>query len=206
MHKVREITMKHRLGVGFVLVLVLFLLLLSLAWMIDGPPANATNDSSGSATPYLDIPSSNGPGTGREPLCKPFSEYTVGKADLNKSISPCDLHFDADFFFESGNEKYLRLTIRRGEDQLQPYSYTWKVLNTRGEEARSWLATFVENRDGTYHTIVKLPPDEWNRSILDVYFEDVDGDGVREDVTYRVLVGEILAAKSKKAKPGTGKP
>ncbi len=152
----------------------------------------------------------------RPPLCKRFSEYTVGKPDLNKSISPCRLYFFADTILSHDGEKYFRLVVRKGaairlngiggidnpENQLHPYLYRWKVLDAKGKESRGWLAFFLRNRDGTYHTIVNLPPDEWRRSVLEVYFEDVDGDGVREDVTFRVLVGDILYGKGEEN--GTG--
>jgi hypothetical protein len=147
-----------------------------------------------------------------KPLCKRFSQYTVKGADLNKSVSPCDLYFYADDAMHGllGNEKYFRVIIRRGKpvqlseggatraepvawgDQLQPYWYKWTILDDKGKTIRSWLAHFLKNRDGNYHTVVDLPPDEWNRSILEVYFEDVDGDEVPEHVTFKLMVGDIL--------------
>jgi hypothetical protein len=143
----------------------------------------------------------------RKPLCKPFSEYTVGRDDLNKSVSPCDLYFYADDALGRlpSNEKYFRVVVRRGSpielnhgapvspnDQLRPYHYNWTVLDDKGKPVRSWLAYFLRNRDGNYHTVVTLPREEWNRSVLEVYFEDIDGDGEREDVTFKLMVGEIL--------------
>jgi len=140
------------------------------------------------------------------PLCKRFSQYVVRKADLNRAVSPCRVHIHADASVNRPTEKHFRVVVRRcrpvdldewghpvaPRDQLRPYHYKWLVLDESGKVTRSWLAYFLRNRDGTYHTVVSLPPDEWRASVLDVYFEDVNGDGVREDVTYRLMVGDIL--------------
>lgn len=99
--------------------------------------------------------------------------------------------------------------------QLVPYSYTWHVLkpglpkedlqadaqgrlrpgyNVRSEydfAERRWLASFMRNRDNTYHTIVKLPEDELRRSRLHIYFQDVDGDGERDEITFVVDMSEF---------------
>ena len=144
----------------------------------------------------------------RAPLCKPWSQYYVGESDLNKSVSPCDLYFAAHETFSdhSNGEKWFRLMIRRGkpfdldtygkptasQDQLQPYYYKWLVLDDKGKVVRSWLAYFIKNRDYSYHTTIRQPPEDWDNSVLEVYFEDVNGDGVREDVTYKLRVGEIV--------------
>ena len=145
------------------------------------------------------------------PLCKPRSKYSVGKADLNKSVSPCDLYFTATetFSFPHKMERFYRVMIRRGkpfkldeygraiapispQDQLRPYYYKWIVLDDNGTVVRSWLAYFIKNRDYSYHTVIRQPQKDWDNSVLEIYFEDVNGDGVREDVTYVLRVGEIL--------------
>jgi hypothetical protein len=72
------------------------------------------------------------------------------------------------------------------------YHYRWIVLDESGKELRTWLAYFLKNRDSTYHTVVKQPHDDWEKSVLEVYFEDVNADGAREDVTYRLMLGDIL--------------
>ena len=158
------------------------------------------------------------PGDSSKTLCKRFSEYVVKRADLNKSVSPCNLYFYADdaLHGSSGKEKYFRVIIRRGSpiqlsevgdnrgepvapnDQLRPHYYKWTILDDKGKIIRSWLAYFLKNRDGNYHTVVSLPPDEWDRSVLEVYFQDVDDDRELRDVnvTFKLMVGDIL---------GTGK-
>ena len=127
-----------------------------------------------------------------EPLCKRFSRYKVERA--NEAVSPCKLFFYAERFSHS-NDSGLRVIVERGKPiefksgspisggGLKPYSYRWCVLDGNGKIERAWLAHFIRNRDGTFHTIVKLPEAEWNRSRLEIYFADVDGDGEREDVT-----------------------
>lgn len=129
-----------------------------------------------------------------KPLCKQFSTFQIDR--LNQPISPCNLYFYADRISHHPRESYFRVVIRRGlpvafvngepssDGALQPYWYRWVVVDADGKVERSWLAYFMRNRDGTYHTIVKLSDDEWKRSRLEIYFEDVDDDGVREDVTY----------------------
>lgn len=134
-------------------------------------------------------------GASRAPLCKQYSTFQIDR--LNQSISPCDLYFYADRFSHHPRESYFRVVIRRGlpvafyddgepkpDGSLQPYWYKWVVVNADGKVERSWLAYFMRNRDGTYHTIVKLRDDEWKRSRLEIYFEDVNDDGAREDVAY----------------------
>jgi hypothetical protein len=140
------------------------------------------------------------------PLCERFAEYFVGRDDLNKAISPCDIYIYADAHSPAADERYFRVVIRRGnpvefdeygspfapKDQLQPYHYKWIVLGEDGQPIRSWLAYFLRNRDGTYHTVIRMPGEEWAASRLEIYFEDVNADGSREDVTYVLAVGDIL--------------
>jgi hypothetical protein len=39
---------------------------------------------------------------------------------------------------------------------------------------------------------VSQPPDEWSESYLEIYFEDINNDGVDEDVTYEVPLVQFL--------------
>jgi hypothetical protein len=67
-------------------------------------------------------------------------------------------------------------------NQVVPHLCTWQV---RGEDSkriiRQWWPRFILNGDDTYHTYVTLPEEELKHSFLEVYFEDIDGDGKRED-------------------------
>ena len=131
-----------------------------------------------------------------QPLCKRFSTFAVTR--LNEPVSPCKLYFYADRFAHNERESYFRVIVQRdkaitledgeprSEGGLQPYSYRWVILDAGGHVERSWLAHFLRNGDGQFHTVVKLSDDEWQRSRLDLYFEDVNGDGAREDVTYEL--------------------
>ena len=83
------------------------------------------------------------------------------------------------------------------DDQILPYWYRWTIRNEQGQVERAWLAYFIKNRDGIYHTIVTQPDQDWQKSFIEVYFEDVNGDGVREDVTYEIAVKDFLETKSR---------
>ena len=140
--------------------------------------------------------------SGGEPLCKRFSRYLVDRA--NEPISPCRLFFFAERNPHSPRELYFRVIIKRGQPitmahgetvsdgDLKPYFYRWVILDSKGAVERAWLAEFIKNRDGLRHTIVKLTDEDWRRSRLEIYFEDVDGDGEREDVTYELNVPNFL--------------
>ncbi|MDW8345261.1 MAG: hypothetical protein RMM51_12335 [Verrucomicrobiae bacterium] len=75
--------------------------------------------------------------------------------------------------------------------QLIPYSYTWKILSEDNKVLRSWPLAFFQNRNFVYRTDVRLPLEEFSRSVLEIYFEDIDGDGMREDVTFVVDMSEF---------------
>lgn len=145
-----------------------------------------------------------------KPLCEPYSRYSV--TQLNAPVSPCDLFFFVDRV-AGGRESRLRVVIERGAPipirdgqpysigGLRPYWYRWVVLDERGAIERSWLAHFQQNRDGVYHTIVDLPEMDWQRSRLEIYFEDVNGDGVREDVTFDLDLPAVLAGEVQLRQP-----
>jgi len=40
--------------------------------------------------------------------------------------------------------------------------------------------------------VVTQPQDEWLASYLEIFFEDVNDDGAREDVTYEVPLAQFL--------------
>lgn len=141
--------------------------------------------------------------TTTKPLCTRFSTFRI--QHLNESVSPCDLYFYADRFSRNAGESYFRVVVERGHTipirdkeplssgGLNPYWYRWVILDDKGKVQRAWLAHFLRNRDGMYHTVVTLSDDEWRHSHLELFFEDVDGDGEREDATYILNVGAIAA-------------
>ena len=126
-----------------------------------------------------------------------FPVYQVSREQLNTPVSPYDLYIE---IATSGtSSKSIKCIVLHGtaynpEDktwvqeqaQVIPYSYTWQVLDKDGMIEREWLAYFLENRDMTRHTCVTLPIDELKRSGLVLYFEDIDGDGAREDAKFIV--------------------
>ncbi len=71
-------------------------------------------------------------------------------------------------------------------DQLRPHSYRWYVKSDDGTAIYEWLAHFMKNRDGSYHTLVKLPEQALRRSWLQVFFHDLDGDGNRENIAFQL--------------------
>jgi len=131
--------------------------------------------------------------------------YLISKAKINKPISPYKVYFYVDSHLVDG-EDWFRVIARHGkpieftdEDhnpmpkgQILAYFYRWHLLDEEGKSEKSWLAHFYENRDGTYNTIVRLPKEDLSRSLLEVYFEDIDGDGKREDVTFLIKVPDFL--------------
>jgi hypothetical protein len=141
-----------------------------------------------------------------EPLCALGSKYRVGFAEFNTPVSQCNLYFYVDFRVYT-YEKFFRIIIQPNKpftftkdgyvdlstiNQIKPYHYRWTIKNTQGQVERAWLAYFIKNRDGTYHTIITQPEQDWKNSVLEIYFEDVNNDGVREDVTYEIVVGDFL--------------
>lgn len=132
---------------------------------------------------------------------KRFSTFAISRKDLNKPISPYRIFIN---FATSGGlhggPRMVRCTILRGEPltdreednvrllekQLIPYSYTWKVSGSDGRVLRQWLCHFLQNRDLSYHTLIQLPEAELSRSQLEIYFEDLDGDGKRDDITFTI--------------------
>jgi hypothetical protein len=139
-----------------------------------------------------------------QPLCALKSRYTVEPNNMNKPISTCSMYFYVRFISSEAEEKWLQIVIQRAQPvpieegypspsaQILPYWYRWVVRDPNGGQQRAWLAHFIERRDGLYHTIVTQPEEEWFSSHLEIYFEDVNGDGVDEDVIYEVPIAPFL--------------
>jgi hypothetical protein len=152
------------------------------------------------------IPTATMPVGTPEPLCPRNSTYRVGFADLNTPISQCQLYFYAHFIIEDTNEKYFQIIIQPNRpigfhenglvdystvNQITPYWYRWVIKDSNGQVEQAWLAYFLENRDGLYHTIISQSEQDWQNSFLEIFIEDVNNDHVREDVTFEIAVGEI---------------
>ncbi|MCO5068698.1 MAG: hypothetical protein M9910_08465 [Kiritimatiellae bacterium] len=124
-----------------------------------------------------------------------FSTILASRNDLNKPLTPFKLYVAVS---TSGgiNDRYIKCIVLKGkpvssdvlsspselQEQVIPDSYTWRVIGRDGSVERQWLSHFMKNRDGTYHTIVKLLEDELRRSRLELLIEDIEHDGQREDV------------------------
>lgn len=128
-----------------------------------------------------------------------FMTYEVRRGVLNTRL-PHDLFIDASIWHD-GKHFSVRIIVQRGREidyaeqtyrrsQIVPDYYKWQIRNVQGKVSREWLAFFVKNRDLTHHTLVRLPMEDLRRSYLLLYFEDVDGDGAREDVTYEIDMTE----------------
>ncbi len=133
-----------------------------------------------------------------------FSRFKLSRGDLNTPVSPWNIYIQV-FTVDNEYEQIISCVVLRGmpvsnsprqmqsqlEKQLIPYSYTWSISVDDGTVTRKWLAGFIKNRDGVYHTIVKLPLDELKRSSLSLYFEDIDGDGLRDDITFTIEMSDF---------------
>ena len=126
-----------------------------------------------------------------------FSTWQIERADLNTPVSPYGVYVDVTISGQVGHERWVRVVVQKGrkvdlsaathrEWQVLPYSYKWQLRNQEGKPTHEWLAHFIQNRDLTYHTIVRLPLEDLRRSHLLLYFEDLDSDGRRDDVTFDV--------------------
>jgi hypothetical protein len=119
-----------------------------------------------------------------------FATVKVGKSDLNKAIKPYDLYVNIETTGDE-RERRIKVIVLYGEPvksvesglqdqlrrQVKPHLYKWHI------GSKWWLAGFLQNRDGTFHTIVSMPLLDLNQSELSLLIEDVDGDGSREDLT-----------------------
>ncbi len=135
----------------------------------------------------------------------PFEKkrYTVTKSELNKPVSPHKVHF---YVQTSGNQTERKLSLiatvgrpstrhtgtkKKQPGQVKPYMALWQIRNADGSVQRQWEPSF-RNRtrsapgDEYMTTIFALHESELKRSHLLLYFEDVDGDGTRDDVTFDV--------------------
>ena len=133
-----------------------------------------------------------------------FSHFKLSRRDLNAPVSPWNIFIQV-FTVGDEYERTISCVVMKGmpvskdssemqsqmEKQLIPYSYTWSTSASDGTVTRKWLAGFIRNRDGVYHTIVKLPSDELKRSSLSLYFEDIDGDGLRDDITFTIDMSDF---------------
>ena len=124
-----------------------------------------------------------------------FASFVLSRDDLNKPATPFQLYVDVSV---SGGitDWYVRCIVLRGrpisqeillsptevQSQVVPDRYTWKIVASNGSVVRQWLANFIKNRDGTYHTIVRLPEEELRNCRLEILIEDLDHDGQREDL------------------------
>jgi hypothetical protein len=138
-------------------------------------------------------------GNEHEPFAK--ARYFLSKADLNKAVSPHKVYF---FVATSGDQEKRRLdlivtlerpstrftnTAQRLHGQIRPYMVSWQIRDDSGGVIREWEPHF-ENRtrglpgDDYLTTIFSLSDAELRYSRLVVYFEDVNGDGIREDAVY----------------------
>ena len=133
--------------------------------------------------------------------------YDVPKAMLGHSVTPFALYVDAALVrltnTEGRPQVRLKVLVQRGRrgtvsgspllrrTQLRPDLCFWQLTDDDGNVTREWLAGFLENRDGIYHTIVTLPLSELQHSYLVMLFEDVDEAYVgREDVEIRLDMRE----------------
>ena len=189
------------LNKSFCLILVLSLFTLGCNSTSATKTPDELLDDVDTPTPTLQI------GT-PQPLCTINSSYQVGLNDLNKPISECNLYFHVVFPIADPDERYFQVIIQPDKpftfydngivdfsniNQITPYWYRWVIKNQQGQVERAWLAYFMRGRDGLYHTIVSQSEQDWQNSYLEIFFEDVNKDGVREDVTYEIIVGEFLS-------------
>lgn len=132
-----------------------------------------------------------------------FMAFVLSRDDLNKPVTPFGLYVDVSV---SGGitDWHIRCTVLRGrpishevllspselQSQVVPDRYIWKVVANDGTVIRQWLANFIKNRDGTYHTIVLLPDEDLRNSRLEMLIEDIDGDGEREDISLILEMAE----------------
>ena len=129
--------------------------------------------------------------------------FKVSRKELNSSISPWKIYFSATTLSSSAGEFYVTVMIYRGEKisyrgdnslynriqikkQIIPYWYKWQLRGKDNKVTHEWLAYFMKDRDSTYHTIVTLPVEGLQRSYLAILMKDVDGDGIREDITFEL--------------------
>ena len=167
-----------------------------------------TKDKLPEVAPEIDSPTATMQTGTPEPLCELNSTYQVRLNELNTPVSQCNLYFYVVFLDDHPNERYLQIIIQPNKpftfyengivdyasiNQITPYWYRWVIKNAEGQIDRAWLAYFMKGRDGLYHTIITQSEQDWHNSFLEIFFEDVNNDGVREDVTYEIVVGDFLA-------------
>jgi hypothetical protein len=133
----------------------------------------------------------------------PFEKkrYSVRKGALNRPISPYKVFF---YVQTSGNqtERKLSLIVTVGRPstrhtktnqklpgQTTPYTTYWQIRDDDGSVKRQWEPHFrniTRSRPGDDYltTIYSLPESDLKQSHLLLYFEDIDGDGKRDDVTF----------------------
>lgn len=119
-----------------------------------------------------------------------FATVNIGKSDFDKVIDPYNLFVRAETTGDE-RERRIKIIVIHGEPlksiesglqaqlrrQVRPHLYKWHLGN------KWWLAGFLQNRDGTFHTIVSMSQIDLEQSKLSLLIEDVDSDGNREDVT-----------------------
>ncbi|GEM_PF-3443854 len=130
-------------------------------------------------------------------LGRQFATYEVDPADFNKPLSPFNVYLDLRVRGGPRQDTYVTVVAQHGrpvdfasgtwqQGQIRPYTYTWQLRDKTGDVTNEWLAHFLENRDQTYHTIVRLPLEDLNRSHLLLYFERIDQNPIPEHMTFDV--------------------
>ena len=129
------------------------------------------------------------------------SRYFVKRDDLNKPVPPYKVYF---FVQTSGSQTERRLSLivtlgrastrytgikRKLPGQVKPYMALWQIRDSDGVVQRQWEPHFrnrTRSRPGDDYltTIFSLPEAELKQSHLLLYFEDIDGDGKSDDVTF----------------------
>jgi hypothetical protein len=185
----------------------IFRLALSLCFLLLGCSSASRDETPDKFTGDIDTPIPTLQAGTPEPLCPRNSTYQVWLKQLNTPISECKLYFYVAFLDNEGDEKWLQIIVQPNNpftfydngivdyasiNQIKPYWYRWVIKDEQGQVQRTWLAYFIKGRDGLYHTIISQPEQDWHNSFLEIFFEDINNDHVREDVTYEIVVGDFL--------------
>lgn len=115
--------------------------------------------------------------------------YRVSKSMLGRAVTPFDIYVDVAAMSRAvpgGAQVSLKVLIQRGDrgnvssspllrqTQMRPDLSFWQLRGEDGKVTQAWLVGFVEDRDGTYHTIVQLGLADLKRSYLVMFFQDAD--------------------------------
>lgn len=139
--------------------------------------------------------------SGREFASFEKQRYSVKKEDLNTPVSKYKAYF---YVQTSGNQTERKLSLivtvgrpstrhtktnQKQSGQVTPYMTYWQIRDDDGSVKRQWEPHFrnrTRSRPGDDYltTIYSLPEPDLKQSHLLLYFEDIDGDGKRDDVTF----------------------